>query len=474
MRAHARLARPTPPAAFTQMWVIIRDGLPSAGRYKRYLVALAGPFALIWGTTLIYLLVAPERFDSRMTLILPGTGVGGSLNLDFIGQATTNTASAFSNPSLSPTENYKRLLTSDIILRDAARRSNDLEDDFPAPTVKLIDQTNLIEVEIAASDPKLAQKRMQALQAAFVSALDTLRKDEAAARESADAKRIDELEAKVDDAQKALLDFQGETGLVSQDQFNGRITEFDRLKASERDRRVQLAESSADHGRLAASLDISLPHARMAMRLKADPEFRNLLTSYSSVASQLAESSATLGDAHATIEELSAERDSLRMALAKRGSAVTQTSNEQILSFTDLAVSDTRESLFAALIERDADGAGHRAALAELHRQIAGKDEDANRLVGQASRLADLSRDLRVAEAVFSSALARLDTNKSDPFASYPLVQTLEAPSLPRARSAPSPILAVAGAFGASLFTLLGFLLLWQRQRIIHALLPNG
>lgn len=86
MRAHARLARPTPPAAFTQMWVIIRDGLPSAGRYKRYLVALAGPFALIWGTTLIYLLVAPERFDSRMTLILPGTGVGGSLNLDLSGR----------------------------------------------------------------------------------------------------------------------------------------------------------------------------------------------------------------------------------------------------------------------------------------------------------------------------------------------------------------------------------------------------
>ena len=89
-------------------------------------------------------------------------------------------------------------------------------------------------------------------------------------------------------------------------------------------------------------------------------------------------------------------------------------------------------------------------------------------------QLADLMRDLRVAEAVFSSALARLDTNKSDPFASYPLVQILEAPSLPREKSAPSSLLAIAGGVGATLFTLLGFLLLWLRQPIIRKLLPNA
>ena len=90
------------------------------------------------------------------------------------------------------------------------------------------------------------------------------------------------------------------------------------------------------------------------------------------------------------------------------------------------------------------------------------------------AKLADLAGDLRVAEAVFSSALARLDTNKSDPFASYPLVQTLEAPSLPRAKSAPSPVFAIAGAMGATLLILIGFLLLWLRQPIIRKLLPNA
>ncbi len=467
-------AAPQTPRFLQRAWVLVRDGLPSVGRYRRYLVALAGPLALIWGITLAYVLFAPDRFDSRMTLILPGTGVGGSLNLESIGQATTNTSSAFSSPSLSPTENYKRLLTSDIVLRDAARRAEEEEGEFPAPAIKLIDQTNLIEVEMPARNPEQAQKRMIALQDAFLGALDKLREDEAIAREDADAARIAELEAKVDEAQKALLDFQGETGLVSLDQFAGRVTALDQLKATERDRRVQLAESRGGAGRLASTLDISLGQARMAMRLKADPEFRALLSRYATVASEHTEKGATLGDAHATMEELAVQREALRSALGARGGEVSGASSAQVLSFADLAVTDTRERLFATLTERDASGSGHQSALSELRRQIAEQSQNAGDLVGQASQLADLMRDLRVAEAVFSSALARLDTNKSDPFASYPLVQTLEAPSIPRARSAPSPVFALAGAIAASIFTLLGFLLVWLRQPIIRKLLPNA
>ncbi|WP_299307721.1 hypothetical protein [uncultured Croceicoccus sp.] len=456
-----------------RLWLVVRDGLPSVGRYRRYLVALSGPLAAIWGLTFAYLAVAPDRFDSNMTLILPGTGVGGSMNVESIGQATSMTSSAFSSSTLSPTENYKRLLTSDVVLRDAARRAGEDEGSFPSPAIKLIDQTNLIEVEMSAGAPEKAQGRMEALRAAFLAALDDLRSDEAQRRENADASRIAELEAKVDRAQKALLAFQGRTGLVSLDQFAGRVTALDQLRASERDRRVHLAENSAGTGRLARTLGITLPQARMAMQLKADPRFRALLTRYADIATQRTERGATLGDAHAAMEELSVEDAALRNALGRRGAQVAGTSAEAVLSFADLAVSDMRENLFATLTERDAGVAGHAAALAELRRQIGAQNASTQEQVEQASRLASLLRDLRVAEAVFSSALARLDTNKSDPFASYPLVQTLEEPSLRRERSSPTPMLAIIGAIAASLITLMGFMLIWLRQPIIRKLLPN-
>ncbi|WP_379922462.1 GumC family protein [Erythrobacter sp. R86502] len=463
-----------PPRRLLRVWMLVRDGLPSVGRYRRYLMALAGPLALVWLLALIYIAFAPDRFDSRMTLILPGTGVGASMNLELIGQATTNTSSAFSSTSLSPTENYKRLLMSDIVLRDAAGLAGEDEGAFPAPDIKLIDQTNVIELRMSARSPEQAQARMQALQQAFNTALEKLRDDEARTREEADVARITELERKVDEAQQALLDFQGKTGLVSLDQFAGRITALDELKANERDRRVRVAETGAAAARLSSTLDITLPQARRAMQLKADPEFQDLLSRYAKASGERARRSGTLGDAHATMEELAAEKNSLKAELARRGAAVTGLGGAKVIALADLSVSNARENLFASLSERDSDRSGHGAALNELRRQISEQSADTKDQVAQAAELAELLRDLRVAEAVFSSALARLDTNKSDPFASYPLVQTLEAPSLPRAKAAPSALLIIAGAIGATFFILIGSLLLWLRQPIIRKLLPNG
>lgn len=463
-----------PPRFLIRLWIIVRDGLPSVGRYKRYFATMAGPISLIWIIAIGYIGLAPDSYDSRMTLILPGTGVGASMNLESIGQASSNTSSAFSSPTLSPTENYKRLLISDLVLREAATIANEDQDDFPQPSIKLIDQTNLIEVSISGDTAKVAQSRMKALQAAFDAALGNLRKDEAQTREEADSGRIAELSEKVDKAQAALLKFQGETGLVSLDQFAGRITALDQLKQNERDRRVRVAESDAATSRLSSTLSISLPQARRAMQLKADPEFQELLRRYAATTGERSERSGALGDAHEAMEELAAERQALKADLAARGKTLTGLTADQVLAFADLAASDTRERLFASLSERDSDKAGNGAALSELRRQIVAQSADTQQQVEQAARLADLTRDLRVAEAVFSSALAQFDTNKSDPFASYPLVQTLEAPSLPRGTSAPSPWLVIAGALAATILTLIGFFLLWLRQPIILKLLPNA
>ena len=45
-----------------------------------------------------------------------------------------------------------------------------------------------------------------------------------------------------------------------------------------------------------------------------------------------------------------------------------------------------------------------------------------------AANLADLSRDHQIAEAIFSSALAKLDTSRLDIYATYPLTQLLTQP----------------------------------------------
>lgn len=459
------------PRFLARAWSVVRDGLPSAGRYRRYFTILLPALVTIWGATATYLLLAPENYESDFTLILPGSGAGGSLNVESIGQAQSSVTSAFSSAKLSPTENYKRLLLADITLRKAQASVSTNEADFPAPSIKLIDQTNLIEVSVDGTSPELAEKRASALRNAFLAQLESLREDESKKREESDTKHLAELEKKVREAQTRLINFQAKNGLVSLDQFNSRIARIDELREKEREARTALRQQSAMRSRYSGLLGTGTAGANRALKLKSDPVFQQLLNRYSKLRGDAEQKSATLGEAHGDMAIANSEQDTVRSALAKRGKQLTGLKEKQLMNKVDLSISEGRSNLFENLISTDVSRAGAGAGLAEIRRDLAKQKGRSGKLVEQASKLADLTRDHRVAEAVFSTALARLDTNKQDPFASYPLVQTLEEPSLPNAPASPSTIIAVGGALLATLLLIIGFGLVWLRQPMIRKLL---
>ena len=462
------------PLAPERRWRVHRHLIATTARYRRYLIALVAAIGPVWLLAAAYLTVAPVSYTSKMTLILPGSGAGGTLNVDSIGNASAVTASPFSGTTLSPTENYKRLLASGNTLARGVRLAGENGPPLAPPDVKLIDQTNLIEIAIRGPTARTAQRRALGLRDAFLAELDRLRADEANHRETADRRHLAELQAKVREAQGRVLRFQGSTGLVSLEQFNARVSALDGLRDCERQARAQQAQSLATTERLARTLGISPGAARRAFLLKADPLFQGLLQRYAAATASETEQGGTLGPAHATMRELAAARASLQAALVARGAALTGLPARTLLSFADLSVTEGRARMFETLIADDASAAGAGGALAEVRAQIGAQAAASGRLVEEAGRLAELVRDERVAEAVFSSALARLDTNKSDPFASYPLVQTLEEPSLPDKRTSPSRLLALGGAVAATFMIMMGFGLLWLRRPILRRLLPNG
>lgn len=454
-----------------RFWLIVRNGLPSAGRYKRYILSMAPILALIWFVTGAFLLLMPRTYSSEFTLILPGSGMGSSLNVESIGQAQTAASSAFSSPTLSPTANYKQLLTSDVTLRSAARLARENESQFPSPTINLVDQTNLIKVTIGGHSPDEAKRRGDALRSAFLAQLDILRADEAVKREASDARQLQELSDKVRAAQRRLISFQVEHGLATLDQFNNRIAAVDTLRDKERDLRVQVRQLAVTAGRLGGSLSSSPSAANVAMQLRGDPVFQQLAERFAASNADASQKSGTLGPQHSAMAQANSERAELRAALVRRGRELTGLSEAAILSHVDMQLADGRSNLMQSMILNDAQAAGARASLATIRDDLAQARTQSPDLIAQASELADLQRDHRVAEAVFSSALARLDTNKLDPFASYPLVQTLAAPSLPRGPSSPSLVIALAGAIAASLLTFISFGLLWLRQPLLDKLL---
>lgn len=454
-----------------RLWRLVRHGLESDGRYKRYFLCIALVLGLIWLSTAAYLLLVPKSYQSDFTLILPGTGAGSSLNVESIGQAQSTSTSAFSSSTLSPTVNYKQLLSADVTLRAAAAIISEDRDAFSDPAIRLVDQTNMIEVSVSARTPAQARDRAEALRNAFLAQLDSLRADEAASREVSDAKNLEILSEKVREAQRKLIAFQAKHGLATLDQFNNRVAAVDSLRDKESDMRAQARQLGGTAGRLAVNLGNSPRSANIAMRLRGDPVFQQLAASYAASNADASLKAGTLGAQHGTMAQAESERSELRAALLARGRELTGLGDAAIISQIDLQLADGRSSLMQAMSLSDAQAAGTRAALASIRGDLARAQAESPKLIALASELADLHRDHRIAEAVFSSALARLDTNKLDPFASYPLVQTLAAPSLPKAPASPSLVIALAGAIAATLLTLVSFGLLWIRQPILGKLL---
>ncbi len=72
-----------------------------------------------------------------------------------------------------------------------------------------------------------------------------------------------------------------------------------------------------------------------------------------------------------------------------------------------------------------------------------------------------------------ASGLARIGTNKADFFASYPLVQTLQAPTLPNRPSSPRKLLGLAGALAGTMFLTLALVMIWLRTHLFQKILKN-
>jgi uncharacterized protein involved in exopolysaccharide biosynthesis len=450
---------------------IVREGLPSVGRYHRYLVAMVPLLGVIWLATAAYLLLMPASYKSEFTLILPGSGVGSSLNVESIGQAQSSSTSAFSSATLSPTENYKQLISADVTLRKAAKIAVESEGNFPGPAIKLIDQTNLINVAVDGASPKQARKRAEALRQAFLAQLEALRSDEAEKRELSDRKHLETLAEKVKETQRNLIAFQAIHGLATLEQFNARISNVDTLREKEREMRTNARQQASVARRLGGTLRTGTGKANDAMRLRGDPVFQELAARYAAASADTQQKSATLGPEHAAMAQASSEQQEMRSALIQRGRELTGLPSQAILNSVDIQVADGRSNLMQAMVVGDAQAAGAGAALSEIRRDLAREKARSPKLISQASELADLQRDHRVAEAVFSSALARVDTNKQDPYVSYPLVQTLAEPSLPRNPSSPSVVIALAGALASTILIIMAFLLLWLRQPILDRIL---
>lgn len=464
---------PTQPAAPKRgrlRRALMGGALSDLGRLPRYVAfALLGG-TLIWAPITGYLKTAPERYKSVASLILPGSGASASLNLNGIGQASSYASSAFASNAVSPTETYKRLLGADRIMAAAAASLDMPRSALGSPRVNLVDQTSLIHIEMVGNSPVDAQARADAILTAFFAELDALRTDEVDTREDSGLQAIADYRDSVAATRAEITTLQAESGLLSMKQYEDLVDRHLTLEARVKDLAAVLGDKSAEVEQLQRQLDTTPQRAAVTLKLFADGAYVTMLDAIARFQADYAQTSALYGTRHPKVQEARRTRDEAVSAAQHLAADITKLSAEEIEAL-DLAPNGVRADLLSQLVEKDAERAGMAQELTALESQLAeaADDIDAKRLA--AATLQDLERDFAVAEAVFASAIARTQSSKSDFYASYPLVQMLENPSLPEKPSSPNKKLAIAAGGAATFMMLIGLLIGWTRNAIIGRLL---
>ena len=296
--------------------------------------------------------------------------------------------------------------------------------------------------------------------------------DEATTREISAGAAIEEYRNSVLATREEISRLQRDNGLISTSQYEALVAETDALAQRVRDLDATLQDRTNAVRALESSLGLTPRLAAAALRLHADIEFAALVKEMSERAADLSQARSKYGEAHP--EVLTArEGHEAASAEARRRAAMLTGLTDAELSALDLSHVGNRAALLSDLVTSEAQRAGLAAELAALTDRLRTAEARRVELIEPAARLEDLQRDFAVAEAVFASAMARSQTTKTDLYASYPLVQVLEDPSLPVDPTSPKRKLAAAAGIAATVFLLIGLTLGWIRRPLIDRLLAK-
>ena len=456
----------------TRNWSFLKGG-PRQGRYMRYVLVLGLGWIAILVLAAAFFFLTPKTYSSGFTLILPGAGSSSSVNLNSLGQATSNTASPFGSHSLSPTENYKRLLQS-YRLRGKVASALDLAiTDVPAPNIKLANQTKLMYVSVKAASPLAAQQLADTWLISFEQELDALRNEEQSLREMAYRDTLEGFEQAVRDTQAKIIAFQSEYGLISVEQFRELVGQTETLRIELERAQAEMQVARSEVMRLSEILGITAEQAIDILTLLSDSAFQSSIEAHSKATTTRSELADMFGPNHPDVIAAQSELSGLNKGLFDRGRSLIGFEAFATLDRAYYTSKGERSALIARLVDAAVKYTGIQKRRDAVRDQLQNTQQRVEDLAVPATELDGLLRDHQVAETVFASALARIDTNRTDVFASYPLTQTVETPGLPSSPATPSKKFIALGTIAGMLFYAIGLALLWIRLPIIRALLKT-
>lgn len=437
-----------------------------------YMTTGAMGYAFIMMLIALYMSQSPQ-FKSEMDLALPGTGSSSNVSLNEVGQVVSQTSSAFGAGAFNPRVNYKEMLTSRGVLDRAATKMNMTLPQFGEPKIKLTEQTSILAITISGKTSEQSQLKAWALYDSLQEELDHLRTDEVARRDSSIRNVLADYRERTNFARTEIVDFQQRALLVSKDQMDQLIATTAQINQKQFYVQSELSELGDYIQQLSMDLQVSPKLAGKALMLQSDPEFKGFIQELNLSASQLSEYRSRWGDKHPKVIAEQRRVSVAKASLTARGSKLSGVDASSMFNTLHLDNNPKRAQLFADLIEAYARKQGKQSELEELRRSHLHLGDQLKVYAREVAELDRLQKEFDLAEAVYTSAAARLEASKADVFASYPVIQMLTTPSLPLLKSNPNPMIALAAGLAGFFFITFGLIVLWQRKALIQLLLKK-
>jgi len=379
--------------------------------------------------TLLVLYVALEKpsYKTSWVLLLPGTERNSTINLDNLGEARSNGGSAYSSVSISPKNTYKEIALSDAVIKQAAKEYGVAAEAFSKPRITLIDQTPAMKFTLVGESKEELLYRSILYSETFHTTLDTLRKNEIDRQHQGIEHNLNEAKQRLAQARLDVVSHQTDSRFIADEQFKRWMSDSETLRTEKTKTEIKLAELDARIQTSLAQLSISSKQAESLLVLLSNPSVKatlerlgQRLTELVSLRSQLA----SQNPARKKVErEVSALTGQLRSTLSSVPN-IEQISTVQLLGLLSENAAQSVQLIARWLAQYDGLNAQDKALKnSQFKYQERIKSQTIN-----AAKLADLQRDHQIAEAIFSSALAKLDTSRLDIYATYPLTQLLTRP----------------------------------------------
>lgn len=443
-------------------------------RLKRpYLIIGLVSYATVFLLILLYLNKAPS-YSSQMELVLPGTGNSSSVSLNDIGEVVSKTNAPFAGGGFNPRINYKEMLSSRTVIERAAASLHISPLQFGKAKIRLTEQTSIITLQVNGRSREQAQSKAFALYQSFQQELDNLRADEVLRRDQSIKNILGQYQERMNDTRGAIVDFQQRSMLVSSQQMDQLIQTLSGVKEKRMYTHAEVQKLKEYISQLSQELGVSPRHAGQAFTLQSDIEFNAYAQELSTTLSTLSEYSARWGNKHPKVKAQQKRLQFTRLAIAKRSRELFGVDTSAVFTTLDLELTPKRAQLFADLIDAFATFKGQKSMLSDLERSVQRLSDQLKVYSREVIELERLEREFNMAEAIFTSAAARIEASRADIFASYPVIQLLASPSYPIKQSSPSNLIAVVAGFSGIFFITLGLTLIWQRTQLIRLLLKKS